>query len=77
MEIKATKIYVGIKQKAVLDFVSDYMNRIGFAPTQIEVAKALRIKRSLVLYHLNELEAKGLIKRAGSSNRNIKVIHSQ
>lgn len=59
------------KQRAVLDLVADHINRLGFAPTQNEVAKSLGMKRSLVLYHLRRLEEKGVIKRAGQGKRGI------
>lgn len=69
-----TKTYLTPKQKAILLFLTDHLERFGFAPTQQEIADALSMTRSLVLYHLNVLEKSGYLERLGDKRRNLRVL---
>ncbi len=72
--LETTKQYLTPKQKSILYFLIDHLDRFGFSPTQQEIATALGMTRSLVLYHLNALENSGYLDRAGDKRRNLRVL---
>lgn len=69
-----TKAYLTPKQKSILLFLIDHLERFGFSPTQQEIAEALGMNRSLVLYHLNVLQRSGYLDRFGDKRRNLRVL---
>lgn len=73
--IKTTKAYLTPKQKSILLFVADHMERLGFAPTQQEIADSLGLGRPLVKYHLAVLERSGYLKSRGLKRRNLIVLN--
>lgn len=72
--IGTTKKYLTPKQKAILLFLIDHLERFGFSPTQQEIADSLGYGRPLVLYHLNALERSGYLDRHGAVRRNLRVL---
>lgn len=58
------------RQRETLDFLYQYINKFGHAPTLSEIAKALQINTvSTVHEQLQNLERKGLIKRIHGDQR--------
>lgn len=63
------------RQKQILDFLNDYIDRYGHAPTLVEIAKKLGVKSLATVHeHLQTLEKKGLIKRSGGISRGIEIL---
>lgn len=63
------------KQRQILDFISQYIQKSGFSPTLQEIADAMNLSSlATVFEHLQALEKKGVIKRFEGSVRGIEVI---
>ena len=60
------------KQKKILDFIDDFQDREGMAPTVYEIADHFGIKTSTVFAHLKALQRKNQISRT-SKARSIAV----
>lgn len=68
--------YMGIpdKRARILDFIRDFVDERGYAPTVGEIQKACRISsKSVVDYHLRVLEREGHIRREAEVTRGIEV----
>ncbi len=64
------------RQKAVLEFISDYIGQYGYPPTFQEIADAFGIvSKHGVVRHLEALERKGYITRGDTLARSIRIIH--
>jgi repressor LexA len=62
------------RQKEVLDFVGQYIQKYGSSPTLQEIATALELSSlSTVHQHLEALEKKGLIKRFDGAVRGLEI----
>ncbi|HEY5672221.1 MAG TPA: transcriptional repressor LexA [Malonomonas sp.] len=60
------------RQQQVYDFISDYLQRCGYAPSLQEIAAHLNVRGNLgVIRHLQALEKKGCIRRTVGSSRGI------
>ncbi|MDD5487299.1 MAG: transcriptional repressor LexA [Dehalococcoidales bacterium] len=65
------------KQRQILDFLSQYMQSSGSAPTLSQIAQAIGVSSLATVHeHLQALEAKKLIKRTPGKNRSIKLVNS-
>lgn len=65
------------KQRQILDFLSQYMQSTGSAPTLREIADAIEVNSLATVHeHLSALERKGLIKRRGGKNRGIELLEA-
>lgn len=63
------------RQKELLDFLSQYIQHQGYAPTLQEIAKAMNLSSLATVHeHLQALEKKKLIQRKGGSNRGIEIL---
>lgn len=63
------------RQKEILTFLSQYIQRTGSAPTLQEIAKALGVSSLATVHeHLGAMERKGIIHRKGGSTRSIEII---
>jgi len=63
------------RQKEILDFLNEYIEKNGHAPTLVEIAKHLKVKSLATVHeHLQTLQKKGLIKRSGGIKRSIEVL---
>lgn len=63
------------RQREILDFLNDYIEKHGSAPTLVEIAKKLGVKSLATVHeHLQTLERKGLIKKSGGIIRKIELI---
>lgn len=63
------------RERKVLDFISQYIQRQGYAPTLAEIAESLGVNAvSTVHEHLQRLEAKGFIKKTKGYERGIEIV---
>ena len=63
------------RQQQVYDFIDDYQQQCGYAPTLQDIAAHLEVRGNLgVLRHLGALEKKGFIRRTAGSSRGIVLL---
>lgn len=63
------------RQKQILEYLENYINKYGNAPTLVEIAKKLGVSSLATVHeHLQTLEKKGLIKRSGGVSRGIELL---
>ena len=63
------------RQKQILDFLNDYIDKYDSAPTLVEIARHLGVKSLATVHeHLATLEKKGLIKKSSGLVRSIELI---
>lgn len=63
------------RQKEILDYLNEYIDKFGNAPTLVEIAKHLGVKSLATVHeHLATLEKKGLIKKSSGLVRSIELI---
>jgi repressor LexA len=66
------------RQKAVLQFIAEYIGQFGYPPTFQEIADAFGIvSKHGVVRHLQALERKGYITRSDTLARSIRIVHPQ
>lgn len=71
----ATVLYK--RQKQILDYLNDYIEKNGNAPTLVEIAKKLGVKSLATVHeHLQTLERKGLIKKSSGIKRSIELVEA-
>lgn len=62
------------RQKELLDFIDNYIDKKGYSPSLEEMAKKLKLSSlSSVHYHLSRLQEKGLISRNPESYRSVQI----
>jgi repressor LexA len=62
------------RQKDILNYIEEFMNRRGFPPAIRQIQETLGISStSVVAYNLKALEGKGLLKREGKVSRGITI----
>lgn len=61
------------KQKKVLNFIEEYMDKYGYPPSIRDIARRFRITPRGAQMHLVALEKKGYIKRSGKKARAISI----
>lgn len=63
------------RERKTLDFISQYIQRHGYAPTLAEIAECLGVNAvSTVHEHLQRLEQKGFIKKSKGYERGIEIL---
>lgn len=63
------------RQRQILDYLSQYIQKYGYSPTLKEIAEALGVKAlSTVCGHLEVLERKGIIRRYKGALRGIEIL---
>lgn len=63
------------RQKQILDFITQYVQKNGFSPTLTEIAKALGVSSLATVHeHLATMVKKGIIKRYHGSVRGIEIV---
>lgn len=63
------------RQEEILTYIKGYLVSNGYPPTIREIGKALGVSSPATIHaHLNNLEAKGFIKKQDSKNRAIEVL---
>lgn len=66
------------RQKQILDYLRDFIEKNGYAPSLIEISKHFNLNSiSTIHKHLIHLEEKGLIRRHWNRARAIEVVSSQ
>lgn len=55
------------KQKDILDFIDDFMEKQGMAPTIYEIAEHFKIKTSTVFAHIRALQKKSCLTRSSKA----------
>ena len=64
------------RQKQVLDFLVNFMNRQGYSPSYEEIARSLNLASLATVHkHLSTLERKGYIRRGHNRSRSVEVVH--
>lgn len=63
------------KERSILEFITQYIQRFGYAPTLAEIAEAAGVNAvSTVHEHLERLAKKGFIKKTKGFDRGIEII---
>ncbi len=63
------------RQRQILDFLNQYIDKFGHAPTLVDIAKHLGVKSLATVHeHLAALEKKGLIKKSSGLVRSIELV---
>ena len=66
------------RQRQILDFISQYIQRTGYSPTLQEIAQALGVSSLATVHeHLGAMSKKGVIKRYEGSVRGIEILDKQ
>lgn len=62
------------RQKEILEFITQYINKTGFSPTLKQIADSIGVSSLATVHeHLKVLEKKGIIKRKKGLNKGIKI----
>jgi repressor LexA len=63
------------RQKQVLDYLVQFINRKGYSPSFEEIGKSLRLSSLATVHkHIETLEKKGFVKRGYNQSRSIEVV---
>ena len=63
------------RQRECLEFCRTFLDKHGFPPTRVEIAKGMGItSTNTATYHLKALERKGYVKLFRNLNRNIRIV---
>lgn len=63
------------RQKQIVDFIKQYINKYGYSPTLGEIAEALGVSSLATVHeHLQALTTKGVIKRYEGAVRGIEIL---
>lgn len=66
------------KQKQILDFIKQYIDKYGYSPTLTEIAEAMNVTSLATVHeHLQTLEKKGVIKKFSGAIRGIEVLEQK
>jgi len=66
------------RQKEILDFVTRYLNKKGYAPTIEEICEHFGLSSLATVHkHLTNLQAKGFIKRSWNRSRAMELVPSE
>jgi len=67
--------YLTKKQKNIFDFVKDYVEKNGYAPSYREIARNFNISSPATIYeHIKTLKEKGYIKNAVRHARSLELV---
>ena len=62
------------QQQATLDFIRDFTEEKGYAPSEVEIADWFGISRQAASKRIDTLEGKGLVERTPNAHRTIRVV---
>lgn len=66
------------RQKDVLDFIREFVDRCGYSPSFEEIARGLELNSLATVHkHISNLEKKGLLQRGHNRSRSIDVLPEQ
>lgn len=65
------------RQRQIVEFIQNFINKYGYSPTLMEIAKAMGLNSPATIYeHLRALEKKGIIKRGANEARGMEIIQT-
>ena len=71
-------MYLTRRQKEILDFLTRYIERKGYAPTIEEIGDHFGLRSLATVHkHLTNLQKKGLIKRAWNRSRALELVPTE
>lgn len=63
------------KQRQILDFITQFIQRFGYAPTLKEIGDAMNINSPATVHeHIDRLRQKGFIKKLDGTSRGLEVV---
>lgn len=63
------------RQRQILDFISQYIQKFGVSPTLKQIAEAINVSSLATIHeHLNNLEKKGILRRYKGKIRGIEIL---
>lgn len=62
------------RQRQILEYISQYIQRYGMAPTLTDLAKTLKVSTVTMYEHLEKLEQKGVLRRVPGKGRSLEVV---
>jgi repressor LexA len=66
------------RQKDVLDFIREFVERCGYSPSFEEIARGLELNSLATVHkHISNLEKKGLLQRGHNRSRSIDILPEQ
>lgn len=66
------------RQKQILEFIKQYINKYGYSPTLAEIAEAIGVSSLATIHeHLGALVTKGVIKKFEGAVRGIEVVDQE
>ena len=66
------------RQRQILDFLNQYIQRNGSSPRLAEIAQALGVRSLATAHeHLESMQRKGLIKRTGGGKRSLEIANTE
>jgi repressor LexA len=66
------------RERALLDFITQFIQRYGFAPTLKEIGESLGLSSPATVHeHIDRLRQKGFIKKLDGTARGLEVVHEK
>lgn len=66
------------RQRAVLDFITQFIQKNGYAPTLREIADSVGLSSLATVHeHIDKLVKKGIIKRSGRAGKSLRLVHKK
>jgi repressor LexA len=71
-------MYLTRRQKEILDYLNEFIEREGYAPTIEEIAEHFSLRSLATVHkHLTNLQQKGLIRRAWNRSRALELVPTE
>ena len=71
-------MYLTRRQKEILEYLNEYIDREGYAPTIEEIAEHFSLRSLATVHkHLTNLQEKGLIRRAWNRSRALELVPTE
>jgi repressor LexA len=71
-------MYLTRRQKEILEYLNEYIDREGYAPTIEEIAEHFSLRSLATVHkHLTNLQDKGLIRRAWNRSRALELVPTE
>jgi len=66
------------RQRQILDFIGDFIERRGYSPSVEEIARGVGLRSKATAHvHLENLRAKGFIRTSPGRSRSLELVHSR
>lgn len=67
-----------LRERQMLDFVAQFIQRFGFAPTLKEIGEALGVSSPATVHeHIDRLRQKGFLKKLDGTSRGLEIVKEQ